>query len=351
VRALRDRRRWLGVGVGVAVLAGVLALASTGESAHLATCTDAASGGAVSATPAPSAFVSSEAGPGLSTQLVLRSIRTGRIVKRLGRFGQDFTNNGLALMPDASAAFFTLAPRQRGWVNLLIERVAVPSRKRSVVARGWEPTLSPDGQMLGYIRYHGQSENIAVKDLATGQTRSVNVDAVVGAGHELDETTMGWVGDGNMLAVPIALPPKANAGVAGPADAAARRANQPPALRLAVVTVPQSGRLSARAVTIGDLHEYSETLSADTDTPNALLDSGNASDTPLEKITISGSTGTACRLLDIPDGLALAFDPSGQELLYLKGHRPPVLWRATISGNHLTGRRRYATNRAGAIAW
>jgi hypothetical protein len=298
-------------------------------------------------------FASAEGSSELATRLVLRSVRNGRIVRRLGQFGEHFTNNGLAMTPDARAVYLTLTPHRHGWANLLIERVSVSTRRRSVVAHGWEPSLSPDGRLLGYISYHGRAESINVKDLATGQTRSVNVDAILGAGHVLAETPPGWIGDGTTLAVPITLPPRANAGSARPAASTAGQGSQTPLLRLAAVSVPATGALSAHAITVSGLREYAEMLSADTSTPNTLLDVGNANDNsaPLEQITLSGSGASACRLLEIPHALVLGFDPRGQQLLYVGGSRPPATWRATIDGTHLTARYRYPPNRAGTIAW
>jgi hypothetical protein len=61
-------------------------------------------------------------------------------------------------------------------------------------------------------------------------------------------------------------------------------------------------------------------------------------------------TGSTTPMLTIRDSLPDAFDRSGSNLLYLVGHRPPVLWEATIANGRLTGQRRLNT-KAAPIAW
>jgi hypothetical protein len=39
------------------------------------------------------------------------------------------------------------------------------------------------------------------------------------------------------------------------------------------------------------------------------------------------------------DALPEAFAPGGDRILYLRGHGPPTLWVATISGGRLSGAR------------
>jgi hypothetical protein len=42
----------------------------------------------------------------------------------------------------------------------------------------------------------------------------------------------------------------------------------------------------------------------------------------------------------------------GTHILYLLGHSPPALWRATISGARLTGRRQLlGSSQLGAVSW
>jgi hypothetical protein len=83
-------------------------------------------------------------------------------------------------------------------------------------------------------------------------------------------------------------------------------------------------------------------------TPLLIATDSDGARTQVERIA---QTGFTTPLLTIRDSLPLAFDPTGNHLMYLVGHRPPRLWEATIADGHLTGRSRLLGQGWGSIAW
>jgi hypothetical protein len=109
-----------------------------------------------------------------------------------------------------------------------------------------------------------------------------------------------------------------------------------PPLTAHCVDVPGKPLTGAIAVSGRAASPYSLMLAAD-----------GGQGTLIEQIAMTGSTTP---MLTIRDSLPDAFDRSGSNLLYLVGHRPPVLWEATIANGRLTGQRRLNT-KAAPIAW
>ncbi len=288
----------------------------------------------------------------MHTQLVLRSALTGRAARELAAFGNDFTNNGLALSPDGRTVYFTLIPRTRQSPNLLIERLNVATRRYAVVAHGWEPSLSPSGRLLAYISEHGHSESVAVKDLTTGVTRSINVDAAVGRGHVLAEMPSGWMSDNTTLALPVTLPATPDSRAQLPARAS--QAQDPhAAVRMIIVQAKRDQPLSVHRIAVAGLRGYLQILAPDTNSRHGLIAAslirrGEA----LSEIQFSQGTAETCRLLNIRRGSVLAFDQTGRRLLYMLGARSPSLWRATIKHNILIARRKLINKSSvGVVAW
>lgn len=70
--------------------------------------------------------------------------------------------------------------------------------------------------------------------------------------------------------------------------------------------------------------------------------------TVVEKIA---ETGAITAMLTIPDALPQSFDPSGTHLIYVAGHKPPLLTEATITNGKLTSGPWRASANVGALAW
>lgn len=294
--------------------------------------------------PAPRVFVLAQPAAGSRTVLAIRSAATGAVVRKLRSFGEDFTNNGLALSPDGREVYFTLIPRARSSSNLLIERLDVRSGVLSLVAHGWEPSLSPNGRSLAFIS--GRSERVEVEDLATRRTRGIGVDRLLGRGHVLAELPPAWLGDNQTFALLVTRPALL---VSSPAQAAAQT-SQP--IRMIVVHAPPDQPLSAEGVLVAGLGRNPDVLGDGSASRTLIAASLTPGGPVLDRLRLSAGSAGACRLVSFRGGLVLGFDQSGRRLLYLVGSNPPELWRATIEGKRLIDARRLLKNAdLGAVAW
>lgn len=300
----------------------------------------------ITSTAAPSEFVaSSQSQTGIRTQLALLSATTGKVQTVLATIGISFTNNGLALSPNGRSVFFTLTPPSKSPGLLRLEQISVATRKRTFVAYGSEPAISPNGRLLAYTTFgSGETEGLAVRNLATRKTRSVDLTALIGPGDGLEVASTAWFAAGSDVAVMAG--PSAQAALSGrPVSAAARKP-----LRLLVIHVG-AGRLTARAYTLP--RPAGPVLGTDAADPQSLALAAEASgdSTSVERITPAGTALKVTKLVTIPAALPVAFDPAGDQLLYLQGTGPSLM-TATISPGHLTGAHQLiAASRLGAAAW
>jgi hypothetical protein len=262
--------------------------------------------------------------------LKLCSPRTGREVRGIRSFpvtaGRTpspltLTANGDAVSPDGRTAFAVSVGRS----GMMIARVPTGGGRPSVIAAGAQPSISPNGRILAYGT--GRSGKVlAVRDLASGRTRSIDLARWIGHGN----LEPGGVGNGSMTWLSnntdVAVIP--DEGIFW--DLVGRRPHPPknPCSNkqgeTTCVLVVHTGGSSSQplrvtryvlAVGVQDLR----TLGADQANPRALL----AASFPLvvERIELNTPTATITPLVTtLGNGLADAFDPSGTELLYQGGH-------------------------------
>ena len=283
----------------------------------------------VPAPPPPPTFVVVNS----ELQMSLHSSSTGALVRPLARFSdQTFTNNGLAYAPDGSAVYFTLIPQRhtrRFYLKLM--RIDVATHRQTLIAEGAQPAISEDGSRLAYATF---PRGLAVRDLATGQTRRIGL-AQLGTAADLLNATIGWLGDGSDIAIipaPTAWdlmgqPPKLHScgTTQGHAVIVFVHVPAPPA-PLTADCVHLAGReLSPGAIALAGTQASPTTLLLATD--------AYGDKTVVEQITQSGAISP---VLTIPNSLPLSFDPSGTHLLYLVGHNPPTLTEATVTNGQLT---------------
>jgi hypothetical protein len=292
-------------------------------------------------------FAAASQASGYHVNLELRSISSGRTDRLLGRFGSSWTNNGFALSPDGRYVFFTLIPSGRKWRSLLLEQVSVASRQRRLVGHGEQPAVSPNGRLVAYAAGEGKSATIAVRDLVSGQVRSLNVARWVGHSGDMLNSSLAWLGDGTGLVLvpgPIAIAVSAGAGTRTASGSS----------RLVVVSVPGRGSLGGRLLRSPSAIEMPEALGTDrTRSDSLMVGTLPPGDTAgVDRLTIGRRRATLSRVLTIARAQVLAFDPSGQRLLYIQGHRPPNLWTATIRGHRLIQRHLLIRNSGlESVAW
>ncbi len=271
---------------------------------------------------------------------------TGARLRTLASFSHSaFTNNGLAYAPDGSAVYFTLIPRHRTrGFSLRLMRLDVASGRQTFVADGAQPAISNDGEQLAY---GAAPQGLAIRDLATGQTRTIALKQL-GQAAELGNASIHWLGDGSTVAIV-------------PSGTAWDLVGKPPKLSwcgtpqshpvIVFVHVPAPpAPLTAVCVRLTGGPLEGPTLGQDSTSPNTLLlaAGGLGGKTIVEKIA---ENGHITPVLAIPDSLALSFDPSGTHLLYLAGHKRPTLTEATITSGKLIPAPWRDPLNLGALAW
>jgi hypothetical protein len=298
--------------------------------------------------PPPTFVVVTDGGLGLRSQMSVYSSITGDLVRPLASFSDKaFTNNGLAYAPDGSAVYFTLIPQHNARrFSLRLMRLNVATGHETFVAEGAQPALSNDGTQLAY---GASPRGLAVRDLASGQTRTIGLGQL-GTAANLLNATIGWLGDGSDIAI-IPAPT--------PWDLVGR----PPKLHwcgttqtravIVFVHVPAPpAPMTADCVHLaGRALDGSVALTGDSASPaNVLAATDSYGDkTRVERIA---ETGAISRVLTIPNSLPLSFDPTGTHLLYLVGHSPPALTEASIAnGQLINGPWRNPHLRLEALAW
>ena len=299
----------------------------------------------------PSRFVSiiQDQGNGFRWQMSLYSSQTGKLSRSLASFSQSsFTNNGLALAPSGNAVYFTLIPRHAGRrFGLRLMRFDVETRRQTLIADGAQPAISDDGTQLAYATFpHG----LAVRELASGQTRKIGLAAQLGRQADPLKAAVVWLGDGTDVAI-IPSPPAWDLVRRQPSPAHWCGTTSSHAVIVLVHVPTPPAPLTADCVRLaGPAMIGAIALAASPTSPTSVLvaTDGPGDSTRVEQIADTGKTE---HLLTIRSSLPVAFDPSGTHLMYLIGHSPPTLWQATITDGHLTNRLRLPKHNWGAIAW
>jgi hypothetical protein len=281
-----------------------------------------------------------------SGKMALYSSLTGARVKTLATLPSNaFTDNDLAYAPDGSSVYFTLIPpRRKRAFSLRLMRLDVKTGRQSFVADGAQPALSNDAKQLAYGAF---PQGLAVRDLATGGTRTIALTQL-GKSAELLNASIRWLADGSDVAiVPSAAawdlmgtPPKLRwCGTSQSRPVVVFVHVPSPPAPLTAVCVHLAGPALGGLVVLGGSPTF----------PHAVLIATDVGDkTIVEKVT---QTGMVTPMLNIPDSLPQSFDPSGTHLLYVAGHKPPLLTEATITNGKLTSGPWHESANLGALAW
>jgi hypothetical protein len=265
-----------------------------------------------------------------ASKMSLYSSSTGARVRLLASFSSRwFTDNGLAYAPDGSAVYFTLIPRTKRWLSLRLMRLDTATGRQSLVAQGAQPAVSTDGTQLAY---GGAPQGLAVRDLSTGQTRTIKL-AQLGKAANLMNASIGWLDDGSDVAV---IPTATAWNTVGrrPTLHWCGTTQSHPVIMFVHVPAPPAP-LTATCIRLAGRPLFGDNALAQSPTsPTTLLlaTSSYGNNSVVERIT---ETGAVSRVLTIPNSLPVSFDPSGSHLLYLVGHNPPRLTEATIANGRL----------------
>ncbi|MEX2256762.1 MAG: hypothetical protein WEC34_15085, partial [Acidimicrobiia bacterium] len=152
-------------------------------------------------TPTPGASTEVVAVVGHNTEgdrLVVLSAEDGHEIRTLAE-GIGITLGGIAATPDGNTAYF--ARLRQGLPCSVIEIARVPlagGAVETVVSPGSHPVVSPDGRTLAYARSSppdacASGGTIALRDLASGQEREINLGPIV--------QPWSWSPDGTQIAV------------------------------------------------------------------------------------------------------------------------------------------------------
>lgn len=267
----------------------------------------------------------------------VESAVTGKVVKDLGGI-PGYTNNGMALAPNGRDLYVTVNRA----TSLDVEAIDLGTGGETFIADGEEPSISPSGRFLAYGSGPAGSQDLVVRDLASGSVRSIHLQALLGQETDLLNASITWVGSRVVVvpggvandlmggAPPVPLPGSCSA---VPASSSC----------LIVVASGVGGKLSAtravlRGVGVGDAvvgaSGRSDLIVATFGTHSAAVyDADLASDAP-----------TVTRLFTVPSALPVAVSASGRELFYLRGHGPVSLWVGQVSRHRLINARMLNAN-------
>jgi hypothetical protein len=278
------------------------------------------------------------------------------VVRRLGSFGSSFTNNGAAVSPDRRFAYVTVVDRP----SLRIVRIRVADGRRTVIADGAQPAVSPNGRWLAYAIDRGGAQTLAVRPTGSGPTRTVALRRLLGPQPNLLDGAVTWLGDGS--GVVVAPGPVLQADVGGSSSPPPRRpagtcsAVPGSSTCLIVVSVGPSGQpAQGRRVVVPGIAGAQAKFAAAPGLPGELLMAAwQGPRTVVDQVALNlgGPAPRLTRLVTLAPVLPLALDPVGGRLLYVAGHSPPALWVGALEPGHLIARHRLiADAQAGAAAW
>ncbi len=296
--------------------------------------------------------------------LKLCSPRTGREVRRIASFpviparnappgALALTANGAAISPDGRTAY----PAVLTTGGEMVGRVPTSGGSASVVSEGSQPSLSANGRLLAYAT--GRSWKVlAVRDVLTGRTRSINLERWIGHG----ELAPGGAGNGSMTWL------SNNADIAVIPDEGViwdlvGKPPHPPNNPCSdkrdfstCVLVVHTGGSPSQPLTVSRFvlpvgFETLRTLGPVDGNPHALL--AASSPMVLDRIDLSSPTAKIQRLVSVRrDAVPDVFSPDGTELLYEEG-RPSQVRELQVPGSPTAhpSKRVFGTGCGAPIAW
>jgi hypothetical protein len=247
-------------------------------------------------------------------RLDVRSAVSDRTIRSLGYFGDEL-EGGLAISPDGRSVYLTFLGRS----GFRIVRFEVADGRRSFIADGYAPAISPNSRMLAYLSGPDDT-TVTVRDLASGRTRSIDLASRVDNGADLFNGTKVWLAGSSTLAV---IPSDALPEL----DSTGRRSSRPAASKgcgsqarmgcVILLNVPAAGVLRyERRVLLAGLASSSISALAG-DGPNDLI---TATSTPhamqIAHVSLSAGHPAITQLPSVPNVTPETFDSTGTHLIY-----------------------------------
>jgi hypothetical protein len=254
----------------------------------------------------------------------LHSATTGALVKDLGAVG-GLTSNGLVLSPDGGYLYVTV-DRPPATV---IERINATNGQVERIGDGEQPAISTDGRYLAYGGGAGDG-TLYVRDLRSGEVRSINMAKLLGNQDDLLNTSITWLAEGSRIVIlPGGVGNDLMGGTTPPPMPGSCSAIPISDTCLIVANFAPDHPLTAERVVVRGLR-VPDLLSGDDLAHSVLAASDRTHTTIIDRIEVSGDSAAYVRMCSLSPGLSLAFDPRGTELLYLAGHSPISLWRVGL---------------------
>ena len=294
----------------------------------------------------PSTFVFVTAS---GSNVELRSVSTGQLVKDLGSFGESPNNNGLTLSPDGQYVYGEVLRNQ----TLIIERITASNDEETFIADGEQPSISPNGRLLAYAAGLRNSNMLVVRDLTSGNVRSINLSRFLGRQADLLNGSITWLGDGSEIVIApggVGSQLEPHATTTPPLPGSCDVVSFPDTC-LIVVRLPTLHSFTAKLVILsGVSNPY---LVSGTALPHSLLlAASDANHIVVDRADLSDNEANVVRLFSLPAVLPLAFDPRGTQLLYLVGHNPIALWIGQVTQHRLDHAHKLVDNaRLANLAW
>lgn len=323
-------RRWLAPASAVAAIALVTSAVMTAKYELGAPRTTSTAHFRVVPDPALVAVTS-------TTNLVrVLTAATGRIVRT---FRIATEGNGLALAPDAKS-MFVVGP------SLVLSQVAIATGRARRIGTGAYPAVSPNSRFLAYAAGSAFT-TVAIRDLRTGRTRSINLVSLVGADSSLlNQGGLTWLGDGTQIVAvsePDAVPVAAEHSTAHGRQTACGQQTSRRGLCTIVINLGPH-KLVAYQVYVPSIlpQETFELISGDlTARRSFFIAHLGRSASVVDKVRLGPRTPLVRKLAVLPKrSFPVAMAPDGDRVLYVPRSSPTSLWVTTVHGRRLLHKRR-----------
>ena len=353
VRPLRQPRRrssaaWLGPVAAMAAIAlvtGGLMVARNSLHAHAS----AASGLVAPPDPAVIAVAGSPTSGDQKT-IKLVSVRDGSVSLAL-RLADNAADTGVALAPDGGSVYL-------GTQGMRLTALSLTTGRSAVIGTGQSPSVSPDSKHVAYVTGRALTK-VAVEDVATGRTRTINLTGVIGQHSFLQSPdAVAWLGDGSQV---VAVPQPAYSPLVSYHYSHGERAStgsaewvndcgqQNSPLGVCVVVINVGRVLSARAVFIRGLppKQGYQLFGADLTASRVFFVAASTKGFKshvITRVTLSRGKAEAHRFLSLRfHGIAVAVAPDGDRVIYASPTRRPAVWVGTVSRGRIVSRYQLAS--------